>query len=144
MEKIYQIYDCNLEPIQAKIDKLNKNRVELELHHLRPRFFDGKNDRTNLIPLCPQCHKKVHKKLDLLFKQIQSRIYFLILQIQDKFDANFKNQINQISSEQLTRLYISKFNDDFFADLFVSLRDENESSQAKVFSKYFIESEGLM
>lgn len=36
-----------------------KVRGRLETHHILPRRLGGSDDRSNLIPLCPSCHKRV-------------------------------------------------------------------------------------
>ena len=36
-----------------------KVRGRLETHHILPRRMGGLDDRSNLIPLCPSCHKRV-------------------------------------------------------------------------------------
>lgn len=33
----------------------------LDIHHIIPKYFCGKNDPTNLIALCPNCHKIFHR-----------------------------------------------------------------------------------
>ncbi len=42
--------------------KTTKNKkVELEVHHIRPKSMGGTDDETNLVTLCKSCHDKVHK-----------------------------------------------------------------------------------
>ena len=35
-----------------------------EVHHIRPRFLNGRNHPRNLILLCNDCHDEVHRKID--------------------------------------------------------------------------------
>ena len=47
----------------------HKNNVPLETHHIVPRSQGGSDDPSNLITLCPTCHKKIHAgKLKLNIK----------------------------------------------------------------------------
>lgn len=34
------------------------------MHHIRPRFLNGKNHPQNLICLCRDCHDEVHRRID--------------------------------------------------------------------------------
>ncbi len=34
----------------------------LQVHHIKPLFRGGVNDETNLVALCPTCHKTAHRK----------------------------------------------------------------------------------
>jgi 5-methylcytosine-specific restriction endonuclease McrA len=34
--------------------------LKLEIHHLIPRSLGGSNDVDNLMPICPNCHSKIH------------------------------------------------------------------------------------
>ncbi|MFY2490369.1 HNH endonuclease [Escherichia coli] len=36
------------------------HRWECEIHHKLPRMFGGKNDISNLIPLCKECHREIN------------------------------------------------------------------------------------
>jgi len=35
----------------------------LEVHHIKERRNGGTNDLNNLIVVCPNCHRKIHKKI---------------------------------------------------------------------------------
>lgn len=37
------------------------NHSELEIHHIRPKSKGGSNCRTNLIAVCHDCHRLIHK-----------------------------------------------------------------------------------
>lgn len=39
------------------------NKAQL-MHHLRPLLYFGTNEDYNLVPLCQNCHNKVHPHLD--------------------------------------------------------------------------------
>lgn len=34
-----------------------------DVHHIRPKSKGGTNDKSNLIVVCPNCHRKEHEKL---------------------------------------------------------------------------------
>lgn len=41
-----------------------KNKYTVEIHHIIPLKIGGKNDITNLVCLCANCHRKVHAPLE--------------------------------------------------------------------------------
>ena len=45
-----------------------KARGRLETHHILPRRIGGPDARSNLIPLCPPCHKRVESSTKLMEK----------------------------------------------------------------------------
>ncbi len=52
------------------------NDTSCDVHHILPISEGGKNEVTNLITLCPNCHRKVHKNLfskDYLLKIVNFR-----------------------------------------------------------------------
>ena len=51
-------YCCGERPRQQK------NRDNLGIHHIRPRFYQGKNYFLNYIPLEDKCHPETHRIID--------------------------------------------------------------------------------
>lgn len=39
------------------------NKASCDVHHIIPVSYGGKNEITNLITLCPNCHRMVHRNL---------------------------------------------------------------------------------
>jgi len=39
------------------------NKASLDLHHIKNKKAGGLDNHSNLIPLCPNCHRLVHEKL---------------------------------------------------------------------------------
>jgi len=46
-----------------------------DVHHIVPSCFGGKNELTNLITLCPNCHRMAHRNL-LLEDKLNELVYF--------------------------------------------------------------------
>lgn len=42
------------------------------LHHIIPKSLGGKDTMWNLVPLCEECAKRIHKLIDPLIKLIQA------------------------------------------------------------------------
>lgn len=36
------------------------NEKDVEFHHVIPKSLGGKNSKSNLVPLCYECHSKLH------------------------------------------------------------------------------------
>jgi hypothetical protein len=45
-----------------------KSRGRLETHHILPRRIGGSDEQSNLIPLCPPCHKRVESSTKAMEK----------------------------------------------------------------------------
>ena len=41
-------------------DYVCENKSQINFHHIVPRSKGGKNNQSNLIELCPNCHAKVY------------------------------------------------------------------------------------
>lgn len=57
------------------------NETSCDVHHILPVSESGKNELNNLITLCPNCHRKVHRNLismDFLFEIVNNRSISLI------------------------------------------------------------------
>ncbi|MCX8175050.1 MAG: HNH endonuclease [Candidatus Micrarchaeota archaeon] len=64
--------------LRKEVLEKNKNRCyccemkegekgkRLELHHIQPVSLGGKTEASNLLPLCFNCHRSVHKRIDAL------------------------------------------------------------------------------
>lgn len=48
-------YGCN-----TKLWKNNKEEYYIEVHHINPLSENGEDIISNLIPICPNCHRKAH------------------------------------------------------------------------------------
>ena len=44
-------------------------RPTMEVHHIRPRFLNGKDHPRNLVGLCFECHDEVHRAIDRGIKE---------------------------------------------------------------------------
>ena len=57
-----KIYELSLELFEGRCG-LNPSHIAGKTpHHILPRGAGGKDDITNLIPLCSQCHGKIHRE----------------------------------------------------------------------------------
>jgi hypothetical protein len=45
----------------VKCPKCNWGKTTLDLHHVTPKKNGGTDDNSNLIPLCPNCHRMCHE-----------------------------------------------------------------------------------
>ena len=43
---------------------------DLDLHHIIPRSWGGRDTIANLQLLCKQCHKKIHKQMNVIYPQV--------------------------------------------------------------------------
>lgn len=75
-------YKCALEPLNncRYFTSKEDNRNYLEIHHLVPREFSCDFDDTiefveNYVPLCPHCHRLLHKAVDRERKCLISYLY---------------------------------------------------------------------
>ena len=65
--KLIREYPCEI---------CNYDKVHRDVHHIIPVSKNGKNEYSNLISLCPNCHREVHSNLisqDDLYKIIKYR-----------------------------------------------------------------------
>ena len=47
-----------------------------DIHHIKPKKEGGTNDNSNLIVLCPNCHRKVHDHLLIIPENINIETLF--------------------------------------------------------------------
>lgn len=92
-------YKCALEPLNncRYFTSKEDNRNYLEIHHLVPREFSCDFDDTievveNYVPLCPHCHRLLHKAVDRERKCLISYLYHQrITELQNhNIDLNIK------------------------------------------------------
>ena len=56
----HQCYFCNIsEPLQATLD-IKRFRKLIEIHHICEKNQNGTNEDYNLVPVCSNCHSKIH------------------------------------------------------------------------------------
>ncbi|MBE7075446.1 MAG: hypothetical protein E7375_00040 [Clostridiales bacterium] len=86
-----------------------ENQNYLEIHHLVPREFSYEFDTSiefvdNYIPLCPHCHRKIHKAVD---RERIPMINFLFNIKKDKFKEN--NLLKTVNDKNLDIKLLHKF-----------------------------------
>lgn len=91
------IYDLSSRTIQKLLKRANVecsmcgwNKTTLDIHHIIPKAKGGSNEHTNLIALCPNCHRLAHEK--------QYSTEQLFLKTLDITFPNWKNYYN-VSSD---------------------------------------------
>lgn len=69
IQKINSILDLSSRTVAKILKRLNAgcvlcgwNRTSLDIHHIRPSHLGGTNEHSNLIALCPNCHRLAHEK----------------------------------------------------------------------------------
>lgn len=55
------IFHCSIELFDGRCG-LNPAHKSQHVHHILPRGSGGKDELTNLIPLCFKCHGKIHQE----------------------------------------------------------------------------------
>ena len=68
---------------QCKCMECSKTKCKLEVHHIKPRRFNGSNTLENLITLCEKCHQKTEGKEELYMEK-----YFSFIKSSDEKNLN--------------------------------------------------------
>lgn len=65
-QAVKKIYQKEHEPICIKCGRyIPWGKGEMEVHHIKALFDGGDNEKTNLVPLCKQCHHDLHFWTDI-------------------------------------------------------------------------------
>lgn len=72
----------------CKCRECEKSNISLEVHHIKPRRWNGSNTLGNLITLCNQCHQKTEGKEELFMQH-----YFELLRSSDNQNLSYASHV---------------------------------------------------
>lgn len=94
----YQCYFCGVcEPTQT-VNTNKKFRRLIEIHHIKEKNEGGGNEDFNLVPICSNCHSKVHLGLINPKRWFFTTSGWKLLWIDDKGIECFGRPKNYINS----------------------------------------------
>ena len=78
-KKIESILDCSKATSMKIIKRANKgcsicgwNESTCDIHHIIPKNKGGSNENSNLIIVCPNCHRRIHTNNDFSIDYLQT------------------------------------------------------------------------